>query len=1655
MIKVAHLRLEGSLSEGIKAFFTVQGIGIVAGICQDPVILAETIAALPPAPHLAAILDQWRSSYNDLRQYSDDPRGLRIRALSHDKQEALESNTDLLLSTFHSWLNDDLFRPVHDQWLQLTLHEEIQINIRSSNKSLFKLPWQEWRVFDQNVNSGIAFGTPDIKAKPKTSGPMLRGPIKILAIFGDSTGINLQADYDLLHKLVDAGASLTFLASPDRNQINHQLWEQDWDILFFAGHSYTHGEGRICINANQSLSIQELRYALQKAINSALQLAIFNSCDGFGLAFALQDLRIPQTVVMQEPVPDYVAQEFLRHFLEEFINQQSFYLAVRKARERLQGLEDRYPCASWLPTIFQSDDAFAVSWDRLGYRPTTVCPYQGLSAFSESDVQFFFGREQFTSTLSRNLKVKSFIGVVGASGSGKSSVVFAGLIPLLRQEGWQIVTVRPGKQAIEALEDLLESIRHDPAEVDTKDLLLYIDQFEELYSQDKKGGSREFIDKMLQCVEMGHVSVLITLRADFLNEALSYTPLAKLLAHSIHALGAMNAEDLRAIVEKPAAALGVRLENGLVEELVKAGLKSNGNLCVLEFVLESLWAKLQGNRMSYAAYQALGGLEQAITRHAERIFFSLSHSEQQQARRVLLQLISPLDNEINVRRIATRADIGDNDWTVVQKLAAERLLVATGEINAGSERVELVHEALIQEWPRLRQWVTEHRDFRRWQDKIRKAATEWRTQRKDKGFLLRGKALADSEEWLKTHRQELANELDFINAGIKQRRHTYGYLLSGLAAAIVLAVVAGIGWLRASNAVKDGQINYMAFNAQKYYALSHQGREKDASTKDEDYQKQDKFFKASILTAIKAGQAALQENGLTLETRLKLVSSLRQAIKEQLDKKEEVHFPDCKSLQRGPVALVQDVGSGIVVCVNYDSTVRIFDGVTGKILKTFPGEVSWVDDLAFSPDNKWILTGTTTGNVNVWDGKTNQLVRTLAGGVSQISAISLSPDGKMIAGASYDGTVRMWDLDNPKALQKLEGFSKEGDAFNLEVTRLAFGSQGQVLVTVNREGTVKLWDWRAGRLLRELKSQGIVFNNEKVKTRYLGLTPEGNTMVYALSQHDKPQNIVFQTLQEGMVLRTLTIPPGEVFISPDAKVIALIDKRESDIKEGVGANFTKQIVSLWDAEKGLKLGEIKVPGVPSEISFSPDGKLLAVYSYSHDSKRLGPDQTQPGRIMLWRTDGHHIATLEQLGEIQSMVFSPDGHILAANSFGEDEFGYSNVLKIWDASDGKLLNTLLNDPIGFSGQGLSTGIDIGFSPDGSTLAAVFSHGIVQLFDTAIGATISTPDFNRAHDIPAISPKCQQSNKGCYKRKTDGEIIKYDDIGQEKLRMRRYDSVLFPAAYINKQKQIITTVNWHGMLVERSLETGDIARKLQLAFDQPVSHIAFSPNGKQVVSIMLDESLRLWDVDTGRDLKRFNEAKQKNTSHDWRVASIRFNRDGSKLATLSWPDSHTQLSRLNLWDVVKGEKIKLPEEEYNNFDINPDGTEIALIRDNALQIWNIASGKQMKILKSALSDLKNVFHSDDGHLIYLLGYHDLKIIDHDTTEEIASFEVNATSPSSLSLDLEKQILMIQDGDTIKSININIHDLLKENCGPIRRYLEESTDLNEADKKICENF
>lgn len=344
----------------------------------DSVTPMQMTGKLPPAPELEFLYQRWqrlyeavstRRKWRPLRSFGI----LRSGASEFEIEEDEAYPTDVSEAEFkrlcqelqqrlNQWLQVESFAKIDRQLrTHLSRTDEIRVILVAENRALLRFPWHLWQFFEDYPRAELALSLPEYTRSIQShSAPNEK--VRILAILGNSQGINITKDQHLLEQLPNT--ELKLLVEPDLETLNQQLWMTGWDILFFAGHSSSHTTGTIQINQTDTLTIEQLRYGLRKAIERGLKLAIFNSCDGLGLAWDLADLKIPQVIVMREPVPDRVAQAFLKHFLLAFSNGSSFYLAVREAREQLQALESEFLCATWLPVICQNPAEQPPTWQQ-------------------------------------------------------------------------------------------------------------------------------------------------------------------------------------------------------------------------------------------------------------------------------------------------------------------------------------------------------------------------------------------------------------------------------------------------------------------------------------------------------------------------------------------------------------------------------------------------------------------------------------------------------------------------------------------------------------------------------------------------------------------------------------------------------------------------------------------------------------------------------------------------------------------------------------------------------------------------------------------------------------------------------------------------------------------------------------------------------------------------------------------------------------------------------------------------------------------------------------------------------------------------------------------------------------------------------------------
>ena len=439
---------------------------VKAQIWSDGNSLPITFSAkLPPETKIARLYQQWHSQYGVLRKHyqfrglmprikekKSEPSNFSDREFPQLKRD-FEALANSLGFALNDWLNSPHFSRVSNQLrMQLNPSHRVRLIVETEDIKMRKLPWHRWDFFKDYRLAEVALSNPEGNRLEKLIPP--RDKIRILAILGSDEGINIEADRQFLESLPDA--ETVFLIKPTRQQLDKYLWdEKGWDIFCFSGHSESDVDGNTgCFylgngeNSTDKLTIEELENALKNAIEKGLQLAIFNSCDGLGLGRQLAELHIPQIIVMREPVPDPVAQEFLKNFLGLFASGKSLYVSVRQSREMLQGMEDEFPCASWLPVIYQNQAEVPKFWQEFGYNK------QGRFDDLLAALQEAINAETALTAEDKNdaLEQVQILAELGKNPPAESQKLTKSAIRMLRG----IISDRPGATLMaEALENLL------------------------------------------------------------------------------------------------------------------------------------------------------------------------------------------------------------------------------------------------------------------------------------------------------------------------------------------------------------------------------------------------------------------------------------------------------------------------------------------------------------------------------------------------------------------------------------------------------------------------------------------------------------------------------------------------------------------------------------------------------------------------------------------------------------------------------------------------------------------------------------------------------------------------------------------------------------------------------------------------------------------------------------------------------------------------------------------------------------------------------------------------------------------------------------------------------------------------------------------------
>ncbi|MBW6472324.1 MAG: hypothetical protein K0B14_04295 [Anaerolineaceae bacterium] len=972
------------------------------------------------------------------------------------------------------------------------------------------------------------------------------------------------------------------------------------------------------------------------------------------------------------------------------------------------------------------------------------CPYRGLFAFQEVNAPFYFGRMAFVAALEEAIQAKKLVvAIVGSSGSGKSSVLYAGLFPRLRKTGeYQLVTFRPGNQPFYALADALipiikpgltksdrmieirnlaehmvkgevslqQIIKQYTEDVSSpQQLLLVIDQFEELYTLCPDVNQQQaFVDELLVCVDRKDpgMVMLIALRADFMGQALAHRPFADTLQEASLLMGPLNREELRLAIEKPAELQGAAFEPGLVERILDDVGEKPGNLPLLEFTLTQLWEQQTDGWLTHSDYEAMGGVEGALATYADQVYADLGEEQCERARWALVQLVQPGEGTEDTRRIATREELGEESWQLIQHLADKRLVV-TGRDAQERETAEVVHEALIRKWGQFQEWMESDRSFRAWQEQLRTHLRSWQESNQDEGALLHGVPLGVAQTWLGERGEQISQmEKEYIDASLalqarlqrernRRRKWTVVGLVGGLVIAILLAAFALI---QRSDAQKERQNALIQASiglaSQAQLELNGSGTERSVllaleALKNFPYTWQAEKALGQIVREFRL-QDILSGHRDTVLTAAwspdgsKLASSGYDGTLRIWDGITHIELSTIKAhfalnvSQAGVSKLAWSSDSTRIATAGIDRYAKVWDVQTGKEIVTFNGHYDILSGIAWSPDGNWIVSTSKDGGVKVWDAHTGEENFSLVGHAGYVMNVDWSPDGLYIATAGDDDTARIWDATTGVELHNLSGHTNW-------VWSVDWSPDGNKLATASEDGTVRIWDALTGVELSDIRLANPVWQ--------AAWSPDGlNLATTSASGLAQVWNV--SSGKQIFSLQGITEEQFDIAWSPDGKSLVTTGGKAASVR-------------IWNAlPHHLTLPD--GPGQAWWVSWSPNGSRIAVvYSFERT-------------VIIWDSwTGEKILTITghtNEAQIEDAWWSPDGSKIVTT-------GWGNLAKIWDANTGEELLTYtghLGEPeIKFAGQtALSGG---GWSPDGSKILT--SGYSIQVWDANTGKQLT--------------------------------------------------------------------------------------------------------------------------------------------------------------------------------------------------------------------------------------------------------------------------------------------------------------------------------------------
>ncbi len=1182
-------------------------------------------------------------------------------------------------------------------------------------------------------------------------------------------------------------------------------------------------------------------------------------------------------------------------------------------------------------------------------------PYKGLRAFQTADARDFFGRENLVQRLVQRLgdhdKLSRFLAVVGPSGSGKSSVVKAGLVPALWRgdlpgsERWFVVEMIPGAHPLDELEigltrvaanqsgNLREHLERDSRGLvrvaglilpdDGSELVIIVDQFEEVFTLVEKEAVRALFLDLLHAAATdprSRVRVIITLRADFYDRPLHYPQFGELVRTRMETVMPLSADELEAAITRPATRVGVSFEQGLVSTIIGDVHYQSGALPLLQYALTELFEQRANRTVTHDAYQALGGATGALTRRAEELYHEQDEDGQKSLRQMFLRLVTLGEGVEDTRRRVPRSELlaiaGDEDRMdeVIDTYAAYRLLTLDHDPASRRPTVEIAHEAILCEWRRLRDWLAESRHDIHQQRLLAAAATDWQSADCDPSYLLHGSRLEQFEGWATETPLALTHEeREFLETSIAAQHQREENERERQAHELALAKKAAESAQQAAEAAQQAETSQRQAANRLRYLVAGLGL----------------FLVVAVVLSVFAFGKEREANDSRKKAERE--ATVNRSLVLAANAREEA------DIGRGDLALVLAVEATTMDQPPADAKNTLADVAfslgTRLVLTDHYGEVRAV---AFSPDGSVLLSAgcaqsasedgeCARGEFIVWDMPGGTLQRRWEGQTGWINALAFDPapdqaEVVRAVSASADGTLVAWDIMTGQEVLRLEGHTGA-------VTDVVFVPGQRAILSASDDGTAILWDAESGDVLRRLEG-----HTARVNT--VAASPDGTQAVtasddgLAITWDIRPDSPTFgEAVQRFAGHGTRLI--AAAFVSDGTAVLS----------NGYDLAFRQ-----WDAQTGTEIRQRAIGAAGGRMVISPDGHTVLIPMgsslYLWDLEVWWQDQP---------ITGHD-------GMIWDVAFRPDGG-LAASAASD------GTIRLWNIrAQGESHRYTRGIPV----------FAVEASPDGSRIVVgEVAPGGLQVIDTSTTELVrSVPNdgYSIAPGAIAIDPGGRYALVGSldFANYTQGShlILRDIDSGEAVL---DFPTLEYPwrsvAISPDGQLALAGTQDFSendegGDFVLLDLDSGQIIRQFDTTHD--ITSIAFSRDGTRAISgSCYFLSAAFWDIKTEQAIRFFPE--QPGCTLD-----VSFGPDETTIITATNDGSITE------WNIETGARIRQFVGHNGpvwSLDFGPDNRTMASgSSDGSLIVWDYASGEILRRFEGHMGWVFDVEFSPDGERLY---------------------------------------------------------------------------------------